>query len=214
MHPVLTRLFDELDRSTRPLPLGELRRRLKSLRLDRSMFARAVRFGRSCYRRNLLHSGPAYQALVLCWRSGQRSPIHDHRGSACALRVIEGVATEIIFEISPSGSLYPTSTEHVDAGSVRASWDLDIHQMGNLQAAGHDLITFHIYSPPLLAMGTYFLGNSVLGEDDRAISALIRQRTRDKIAPRGLSVGQEVRWATAGPLLRRGAHSRRRQTRA
>lgn len=172
----LKQLFAELDASPCPPTLRLLTRSLRKLRVSRGELGGAVRFGRHTYRRNLLHDSPQYQALVLCWRSGQRSPIHDHRGSACGVRVIEGVATEVIFDRSPAGLIYPVRTLERAAASVCASFDADMHQMGNLQAARHDLITLHIYAPPLLAMRTYFLGDSVTGEDARARVAAIRAR--------------------------------------
>jgi hypothetical protein len=40
-------------------------------------------------------------------------------------------------------------------GYVCAAEDADIHQVANMQAAGSDLITLHIYSPPIRKMNTY-----------------------------------------------------------
>jgi hypothetical protein len=40
-------------------------------------------------------------------------------------------------------------------GYVCAAEDADIHQVANMQAAGTDLITLHIYSPPIRKMNTY-----------------------------------------------------------
>jgi cysteine dioxygenase len=190
----LSRIFVELDRHRQRIPLAELSGILKRIVLSREDVEPFVRFGRDCYRRNLVHTGPAYQALVLCWRSGQRSPIHDHRGSACALRIIEGVATETRFEFSPCGLLYATKTRAAKTGTVCASFDMDIHQMGNLEPAGQDLITLHIYSPPLLHMGTYFLGNSVIGEDENAAAALMRQRSRGRSRVGNDDGGQMPHW--------------------
>lgn len=214
MNPRLTRFFDELDQFDKPIPVETLRKMVRSLRITRGDLGTHVRFGKACYRRNLVHTGPAYQALVLCWRSGQRSPIHDHRGSACALRVVEGIATETRFAVSPAGLLFPTDSSHSGEGSVCASFDMDIHQMGNLQPAGNDLVTLHIYSPALLAMGTYFLGNSVLGEDDRAVAMLIRQRVRNKAMSGLFASGQRIHWLTDNRIARKPARktTRRRQS--
>jgi cysteine dioxygenase len=62
-------------------------------------------------------------------------------------------------------------TRNYPVGSVIGSFDEQIHQMGNLRAAGDDLVTLHVYSPPLLHMRTYFLGNAILGEGRRAARA-------------------------------------------
>ena len=110
---------------------------------------------RERYLRNLIYAGPAYQALVLCWRSGQRSPIHDHTGSSCGVKVISGVATETTFAVAPNDMVYALSSRHLPAGSTCASQDADVHQMSNLQPAGADLITLHIYSPALVYMNMY-----------------------------------------------------------
>ena len=134
---------------------------LESALLDLSITLDDVRphlvFGTDTYRRNLVHAGPGYQALVLCWRNGQRSPIHDHAGSSCGLRVLAGVAVETVFERTRAGMVY-AARSHVHApGSVCATQDADIHQVSNLADDGGDLVTLHVYSPPLLNMGTYSL---------------------------------------------------------
>ena len=73
------------------------------------------------------------------------------------MRVIQGVATEPVFERTDEGLVYPTSTRELPTGAVCGSQDDDLHQVSNLQPAGHDLVTLHVYSPPLLSMGVYSL---------------------------------------------------------
>ena len=108
---------------------------------DRS-YEKFVQFSPERYRRNRMHSGAAYDALVLCWRAGQVSPIHDHRGSACAVRVIRGKATETLYEMTEEGRVFPTHTRQLPEGYMCATQDLDIHRLGNSQPSG-DLITLH-----------------------------------------------------------------------
>ncbi len=40
-----------------------------------------------------------------------------------------------------------------------------MHQISNLQAGAADLVTLHIYSPPLVRMGTYSLTDAIRGEE-------------------------------------------------
>jgi cysteine dioxygenase len=163
MPQTIQELLTSLDFYSHKVPLDELTRRLEDLVIEPDDVHDYLVFGRDHYRRNLMHAGPAFHALVLCWRAGQRSPIHDHRGSSCAVRVLKGVATETQFEKTRDGLVYPTLTRKMPAGSVCASQDSDIHQMSNLQS-GLDLVTLHIYSPPLLVMGQYSLTEPVVGE--------------------------------------------------
>ena len=90
MELTLEQWFAELDQHEKAIPLEILTRDLPRLRVDFEAVERFAQFSPERYRRNLMHSGPAYHALVLCWRAGQVSPIHDHRGSAWAVRVIRG----------------------------------------------------------------------------------------------------------------------------
>ena len=161
---VLRRLFEALDGHRDRIPLEDLADHLAATPLCFEDVEPHAYFGERTYRRNLLHAGPAYQALVLCWRNGQRSPIHDHRGSSCGVRVLRGVATETQFTLSPNGLILATHSRELAEGSVCASQDADIHQMSNLQAGGADLVTLHVYSPPLLRMGTYSLTDRKVGE--------------------------------------------------
>ena len=163
MPATLPELLKTLDFYSDRIPLVELTRRLEGLVLDLDEVRDYLVFGPDHYRRNLMHTGPAYHALILCWRAGQRSPIHDHRGSRCAVRVLKGVATESQFVRTQDGLIYPTFSRQIPAGSVCASQDEDIHQMSNLQS-GLDLVTLHMYSPPLLVVGTYSLTESVVDE--------------------------------------------------
>jgi cysteine dioxygenase len=119
-----------------------------------------VVFGDGTYRRNLMHAGPAYQALVLCWRNGQRSPIHDHQGSSCGVRVLAGTALETVFTRARNRMIYADRSREIGPGTVCATEDDDIHQVSNLAEDGGDLVTIHVYSPPLLRMGTYSLFDS------------------------------------------------------
>lgn len=166
----LEQFLTELDTHAGRIPLAVLNARLERLQVDFPAVEKFVQFSPERYRRNLLRAGAAFHALVLCWRSGQRSPIHDHRGSACAVRVIRGEATETIFDVTPQGHVFPVRTRQLPEGFRCATQDQDIHQLSNLQPAG-DLITLHIYSPPLLVMGQYSLTDSVMREFKDEVNA-------------------------------------------
>jgi cysteine dioxygenase len=150
-------LLDRLDRDAADAPLEELTGWLDALQASLDEFRHCIRYAPSSYQRNPLRLTDRYHALVLCWRNGQRSPIHDHRGSRCAVRVLQGVATETQFARSANGLIVPTFSRELPAGTVCGSEDAEIHQMSNLQPGGADLVTLHIYSPPLLVMGKYSL---------------------------------------------------------
>lgn len=160
----LTELLDRLNGYSQRVPLDRLTEWLRELDVSMDDVAEVARFSDERYQRNLLAQGPAYHALVLCWRNGQRSPIHDHRGSSCGVRVLKGTMTETIFDYAQNGHIVARSSSFLHEGEVCGSQDADIHQVSNLQPGEADLVTLHIYSPPLLVMGTYSLETSRVGE--------------------------------------------------
>jgi cysteine dioxygenase len=156
MLKTLASVFSELDEHRQPIPLRNLESWMSRCALAVEDIRPYTRFSSDRYLRNLMWQSPYYQALVLCWRSGQRSPIHDHTGSACVVRVIEGQAIETLFERAPNGMIYSASSRELQPNQICASEDSDIHQMSNLQV-DDDLVTLHLYSPPLIYMNTYSL---------------------------------------------------------
>jgi cysteine dioxygenase len=161
----LNDLFHCLDKLTEPAFLADLAAWLRRLQVDSSELADFMRFSNRHYTRNLVRSGPYYHLLVLCWKNGQRSPIHDHTQSRCGVRVLRGTATETFFEFAANGLIKATSSRELPPGGVCASQDSDIHQISNLQPSPLDLVTLHVYSPPLLWMGTYSLTDSTRGQE-------------------------------------------------
>lgn len=167
---MLERAFTNLDRFPGRLPLRAIMDWFGEFDVTAEDFADFLVFSPARYIRNAVHNGPAYQALVLCWRNGQRSPIHNHRGSHCGVKVLRGVATETIFDRAPNGLILPVKSRNLPAGHTCASSDEDIHQISNLQADGAALISLHIYSPPLLRMDMFSLDTAAVREWDDPVN--------------------------------------------
>jgi cysteine dioxygenase len=170
MVKVIESSFAMLDRFDRQLPLPAIMDWFREEALSLQDLSSYLIFNAARYVRNRVHDGPTFQALVLCWRNGQRSPIHNHRGSHCGVKVLRGVATETIFTRGPNGLVLPVSSRDLPVGHTCASADEDIHQVSNLQAGGADLVTLHIYSPPLLRMEMFSLDTPAVREWDDPVN--------------------------------------------
>jgi cysteine dioxygenase len=153
--PKLSKLIAYLDSLSARADLDTLSKLLTDLSITRADILPACTFGVSGYRRNTIAESPWFELLALCWRSGHCTPIHDHHGVSCAFKVIEGTGTEIRFLPTPSGLICPVATNLMAPGYVCSANDADIHQVANMQPPGSDLITLHIYSPPINKMRTY-----------------------------------------------------------
>ena len=160
----LETLLKRLDALTKRATVEELQEWLLEADVTLDDVRPFVRFGERNYLRNLVRGGAWYHLLVICWRSGQRSPIHNHAQSTCGLKVLTGTVTETNFDFAPCGLIKPTGSIELEVGKTTATQDEQIHQISNLQPEGEDLITLHIYSPPLLRMATYSLVDSSIGD--------------------------------------------------
>lgn len=145
----LEQLLVRLETLSGPLEEDELGECLRGSPLTLEQLQPWLRFDDQVYCRNRIAKLPHVELLLLCWRSGQLTAIHDHAGSACAVKVLAGTATEIAYSRSDAGFLFPTTTTVFAEGSLISSYDDEIHQLGNLAAAGSPLVTLHAYSPPL-----------------------------------------------------------------
>ena len=165
METTLESLYSYLDSLPGKPPLDELTRRVADLEVSCDDLAPFIRFSDQSYTRNLVRAGRHYNVLVLCWKNGQRSPIHDHKGSSCAMRVLRGTMTETLFEFTHHGLIKACSSEDSEPGSVAGKEDDDLHQVSNLQEGDADLVTLHVYAPPLKVMGTYSLTDRKRGQE-------------------------------------------------
>jgi cysteine dioxygenase len=100
------------------------------------------------------------EMLVLCWRPGQRTPIHDHNGSHGGVKVCQGLLWETTFDYDPVAGLEYKSGRELPLGAVTGSDVPDIHQLGNPDVSGQDLVTLHVYAPPLGVLHTYKPGSA------------------------------------------------------
>ena len=170
MARTLQELFHYLDGLEERAPLPNLMGELSELDIQCDELRQYILFSEKGYARNLVRKGPWYHLLVLCWKNGQRSPIHDHAGSSCGVRVLRGVMTETTFAFAPNGHVKAIASRDLPAGGVAASQDDDMHQVSNLQACDADLVTLHVYSPPLLRMDMFSLDSPAIDQWDDPIN--------------------------------------------
>ncbi len=156
---------------TEQMPLDEFADLARRLDLDDAMISSHIRFRDENYARNLICRTPEFELLVLCWKPGQTSTIHDHAGSLNVTRVHAGVLTSRQFrrrgggvgidKVGAAAGELPGGPvdlidEEVLAGSGAALVDRgEIHQLAN--ASAEQLVTVHLYAPPLSDIVVYSL---------------------------------------------------------
>ena len=160
-HPFsLQSLIAALESLNSPPELAQIYEWLEKAEISTEDLEPYIGFKEGNYWRHRVCRNKFVEMLVLCWRPGQRTPIHDHNGSHGGVKVCQGLLWETTFSYNPVDGLeYKSAREHA-LGAVTGSDVPDIHQLGNPDVSELDLVTLHVYAPPLGVLHTYKPGSA------------------------------------------------------
>jgi cysteine dioxygenase len=104
------------------------------------------------YTRNLVAREARFELMVLCWRPGQESAIHNHEGQDCWMAVLEGEVEELRYawpdERSP-GPLRAKNAFAFQSGEVAFIRDeMGLHLVRPAARSVVGGTTLHLYSSP------------------------------------------------------------------
>lgn len=146
-----------------PLAPAALARLLEDLRSGGPRTALARVRSQDCVLEGLRHAAPDRYTrfelaattrelvVLIVWLPGQFSPAHDHGGSHCIVRILQGVATEQRYEVVGDDRVTLIEEDRFLPGSIVSCDGEDIHAMGNDEASSEPLVTLHVYRPrPLM----------------------------------------------------------------
>ncbi|MHC4829415.1 MAG: cysteine dioxygenase [Planctomycetota bacterium] len=143
---------------SKDLSVQQLQALASKLDLDDSTIQEHIRFEDSCYARNLVCRTPRFDMLVLCWKPGQVTTIHDHAGSLNVTRVFSGNLTSRAFEEyerpAPGRALVRLANEErLERDCFSCVDHGEIHQLAN--TSDSPLVTVHVYARPLKDINVY-----------------------------------------------------------
>ncbi|MFN2529763.1 MAG: cysteine dioxygenase family protein [Pyrinomonadaceae bacterium] len=142
-----------------PPSLDQISGWLSEATITRADLEPYIGFKEANYWRHRVCRNESVEMLVICWRPGHRTPIHDHNGSHGVVKVQEGLMSETIFCYDDTQGLSYRSGRECHTGDITGAGVPDIHRLGNPENSGQDLITIHIYAPPLGVLKTYKVGS-------------------------------------------------------
>lgn len=153
-------LIETLGRQTTPPALKEIHSWLSAVEISQLDLQPYVGFKEGNYWRHRVCRNDAVEMLIICWRPGQKTPIHDHNGSHGVVRVHQGLMWETTFSFDEQQGLSYQTGRECSEGTITGAEVPDIHQLGNPEVSGRDLITVHVYAPPLGVLKTYKVGSA------------------------------------------------------
>jgi cysteine dioxygenase len=158
----LSDLVAQLNKQATPPSLAQLYEWLENARISDDELNPYLGFKDRTYWRHRVCRNDAVEMLVLCWKPGQRTVIHDHNGSVGAVLVQQGIVWESNFSFNETDGLRYENGREYAKGQITGADVPDIHQLGNPDISAQDLVTIHIYSPPLNVLHTYKPGSAVI----------------------------------------------------
>ena len=114
--------------------------------LKETEIADYIKYDNDKYTRHLIYKDVDFEILIMCWKPGQKAPIHGHEGEKCFMRVEKG---SLLFTNYNLISTSPLDLQKIDSIKGEVGYldgPADIHSVENIY--NENSITFHIYSKP------------------------------------------------------------------
>ncbi|KAH9218200.1 RmlC-like cupin domain-containing protein, partial [Leptodontidium sp. 2 PMI_412] len=138
---------------------------------------------RKQYTRNLVTEVPGvFNLLLLVWTPGMRSPVHDHAGSHCLMKVLGGGLREVRYEMpmpekgsqdgegEEAGLREIGRTEFREGKVAYISDRLGLHEIVNPDE-GEYAVSLHLYTPPNAATYGCHVYDPITGESKHVMQS-------------------------------------------
>jgi cysteine dioxygenase len=168
----------DLLRSTEGAPITSPRIAglLEEIELEAGSLGPYVRYADDHYTRNLIHRGPWFDVMAICWKPGQASPVHSHNGQLGWVKVLRGALESVEYQWPGPGQTGSRETAGAESptgfGQVRlqpgqptvcvpggglnlVTQRATIHSLGVPQGCHEDSLSLHIYSLPFDSCVTF-----------------------------------------------------------
>jgi len=135
----LTKLFNHLETKLKNTTLFNL---FGSINYKGDDWKNHINFSDFNYQRKLVHQGEQVEILILSWKKGQKTKIHDHSENGCVLSVLQGKLKEQRYCNETLNTMHKTE---VSIGNYNY---IDNSRYYHDIEALEDSVSLHIYSPP------------------------------------------------------------------
>ncbi len=121
---------------------------IHSVELSIDDFKKYSSWSNDCYTRNCIIDNDKFELILICWCEGHQTPIHDHGGEECWVKVIEGEFKETIYKKDEVGELISVKSSISKANEVTYMKDfMGFHRLENI--ANKRSMSLHLYAKPI-----------------------------------------------------------------
>tara|TARA_B100000941_G_scaffold283361_1_gene252804 strand:+ start:1685 stop:2218 length:534 start_codon:yes stop_codon:yes gene_type:complete len=143
----LENLINEIKKlSKHDFPNDDVYDLLEGSRLSQKDIQDYILFNPNKYTRHLIYKEDSFELLVMCWRPGQKAPVHGHEGEKCFMRVEEGSLQFTNYTLESTKPLRLTISDTIKGDPGFLDGPADLHSVENIFE--NNAVTFHLYAKP------------------------------------------------------------------
>ena len=121
---------------------------IRSTKFQATAFENYSSWSNDCYTRNCIVDNENFELILICWCEGHQTPIHDHGGEECWVKVIEGEFKETIYKENETGNLNIVKTAISKSDEVTYMKDfMGFHRLQSL--SNKRSMSLHLYAKPI-----------------------------------------------------------------
>ncbi len=121
---------------------------IQSINLPSSAFEHFSSWSSECYTRNCIVENEKFELILLCWQKGQLTPIHDHGGKECWVKIIQGEFRETLYKLDKAGELNAVKSSISKPGDISYMIDfMGFHRLENIH--NERSMSLHLYAKPI-----------------------------------------------------------------
>lgn len=117
-------------------------------KISKNEFIQYSSWSSESYTRNCIVDNEKFELILLCWEGNQVTPIHDHGGEECWVKIIDGKFKENIFKEDEKGNLEQIKSSIAETGDTTYMIDfMGYHNLENLDKTRG--MSLHLYAKPI-----------------------------------------------------------------
>ncbi|WP_223267211.1 cysteine dioxygenase [Polaribacter sp. IC073] len=121
---------------------------IHTTKLEATAFKTYASWSNNCYTRNCIVDSEKFELILICWREGDQTAIHDHGGEECWVKAIEGEFKETIYKKDETGELKAVKTTISKPNDITYMKDfMGFHRLENMSKKRS--MSLHLYAKPI-----------------------------------------------------------------
>lgn len=150
---------------------------IHSLKIKADAFKSFAFWSDKCYTRNCIEDNEKFELILICWCAGQATPVHDHDGEECWVKVIDGEFKETIYKPDEAGEMNIVKTAISKQNDITYMRDfMGFHTLENI--AKKKSMSLHLYAKPIRKCRVFDLESKIFIDKKLGYDTIVKSTTK------------------------------------